>query len=85
MSPPASDDHRLAGHVDFTPTINTFIEPPAEPKDTECAPPAPAPLKSCAVVDPLNALATSFGVGILIGALLVYAFSKPTIVQISDD
>ena len=48
-----------------------------------CAPPAPVSFDT----DPLalfNALGAALGVGVAIGGLLVYAFSRPTLVEVLE-
>ena len=59
-------------------------EPPvSSPPLPCCAPPAPVSFDT----DPLalfNALGAALGVGVAIGGLLVYAFSRPTLVEVLE-
>ena len=100
MAPPASDDPRLVGHHDYSPTVNITIDPhpdeslaPAPAvsfsellaKPSPPPPPTPVPAAECCTqteYDPariLEVVGISFGVGVLVGGMLVFAFSRPAV------
>ena len=57
---------------EFTPTVNVTIDP--HPDEQESAPAAaPAAPRMFEVVG------MSFGIGVLVGGMLVFAFSRPTV------
>ena len=98
MAPPASDDPKLVGHHDYSPTVNITIDPhpetetskPDYPQELAGAPkpyylPPPLPQVDCCTqteYDPariLEVVGISFGIGVLVGGMLVFAFSRPTV------
>ena len=134
MAPPASDDSRLVGHHEYTPSLNITIDPhpdqslapaptialqcPEEPKELKCYAPTPAPTIALqcpeepkeiecsaptrAHIEPIagapkpyyepppsapccitqdnteivQVIGMSFGIGVIVGSMLVYAFSR---------
>jgi len=93
MTPPAFDESQLKD--DFTPTVNTFIEPhsntstaPPVPAPTPVAkasiyiPPPPTPTCAACPMQPDFAETTgmAFALGAIVGAVLVLAFSKQSAV-----
>ncbi len=71
------------------PPAPSFMSPPPPPPTAKCCPmprKAPeSPLPPPTAIDPVTALGASLGVGIIIGALIVFAFSKPSLPQCLDD